>query len=106
MIRRRHRLRAAACAVVSLLAAQQARGAAAPPDLAGEETSLLYLSPADWEKQPFQRKLALAADFMRIFCADQTMSPAMLAGCLDTDKANGALFERAIACASAISAGR
>jgi hypothetical protein len=107
MIRRLHRLGAAACAVLSLLAAQPAaRGTVVSPDAGSEDTSLLYLSATDWEKQPAPRKIALAADFMRIFCTDQTMTPASLADCLDHDKANGALFERAIACASAISAGR
>ncbi|MFB9269196.1 hypothetical protein ACFFWD_39820 [Bradyrhizobium erythrophlei] len=100
MIRRRHRLGAAAVALLSLLAAQLTRGTAASRDVTGDDTSLLYLSPADWEQQPPPRKVALAADFMRIFCTDQTMSPATLADCLDKDKANGALFERAIACAS------
>ncbi|WGR92712.1 hypothetical protein MTX26_22310 [Bradyrhizobium sp. ISRA443] len=83
-----------------------ARGATASTDAASEDTSLLYLNATDWEKQPAPRKIALAADFMRIFCTDQTMSPASLAHCLDRDKADGALFERAIACVSAISAGR
>jgi hypothetical protein len=101
------RLGAVICALLSLLAMPPAaRGAPASPDAGGGETSLLYLSPADWEKQPPPRKIALAADFMRIFCTDQTMTPASLADCLDRDKADSALFERAIACASAISAGR
>jgi hypothetical protein len=39
---------------------------------------------------------------MQLFCANQTMSPASLADCLDRDSADGALFERAIACASAL----
>jgi hypothetical protein len=105
MTRRAHRLgAAAACAV--LLAMPVARGATASPDAAGEDASLLYLNRADWQKQPAERRVALAADFMRIFCTDQTMSPISLADCLDRDKADGALFERAIACVSAISAGR
>ncbi|KJC57056.1 hypothetical protein UP10_30715 [Bradyrhizobium sp. LTSPM299] len=106
MIRCAYRFGAVACALLPLLATLPvAHGATASPDVS-EDTSLLYLSPADWEKQPAPRKIALAADFMRIFCTDQTMTPASLADCLDRDKANGALFERAIACASAISAGR
>jgi len=91
------RLAATACALLPLLVVQPA---------SGEEASLLYLDHAGWEKQSSPGKIALAADFMRIFCADQTMSPASLADCLDRDKANDAMFERAIACASAISAGR
>lgn len=104
MTGRLHRIGAVVCILLPLLA-QEAAGEAVSSDTAGEETSLLYLSPADWEKQSATRKIALAADFMRIFCADQTMSPASLADCLDRDSANGALFERAIACASAL-AGR
>ncbi|WP_426536220.1 hypothetical protein [Bradyrhizobium sp. McL0615] len=104
MTRRLHRMGAFACILLPLLI-QEAVGGAATSEDAIDETSLLYLSPDDWQRQPTTRKIALAADFMRIFCADQTMSPASLADCLDRDSANGALFERAIACASA-SAGR
>jgi hypothetical protein len=102
---RLHRIGAVACILLSLLAKEAAGGATVSSDTAGEETSLLYLSPADWGKQSAPRKIALAADFMRVFCTDQTMSPASLADCLDRDSADGALFERAIACASAL-AGR
>jgi hypothetical protein len=105
MTRRLHRIGTVACVLLPLLIQEAAGGAATSSDIASEETSLLYLSPHDWERQPATRKIALAADFMRIFCADQTMSPASLADCLDRDGANGALFERAIACASAL-AGR
>lgn len=104
MTRRLHRIGTVACVLLSLLAHDVA-GGATTSDVASEEASLLYLSPHDWERQPATRKIALAADFMRIFCADQTMSPASLADCIDRDNANGALFERAIACASAL-AGR
>jgi hypothetical protein len=107
MTHRRYRARAVACALLSLLAMQPASaGVATSLDTGDVDASLLYLSDADWQRQPPPRKIALAADFMRIFCTDQTMSPASLADCLDRDKAEGPLFERAIACASAISAGR
>ena len=105
MTRRLHRIGAVACVLLPLLVQEAAGGAAMSSDVASEETSLLYLSPQDWEKQPAMRKIALAADFMRIFCTDQTMSPASLAACLDRDSASSALFERAIACASTL-AGR
>ena len=105
MIYRLHRLAAAACVLMPLLAGATAVGAAASSNGVTEETSLLYLTPQDWERQPATRKIALAADFMRIFCADPTMSPASLADCLDRDGVNGALFERAISCASTL-AGR
>ncbi|WP_050424413.1 hypothetical protein [Bradyrhizobium tropiciagri] len=94
------RLGAMAGALLALLAAQPAaRGAAAESGV--DDASLLYLSGVDWERQSAPRKLALAADFMRIFCTDQRMSAASLADCLDRGKADGAPFERAIACVSA-----
>jgi hypothetical protein len=65
---------------------------------AGPETSLLYLEPADWPRQSAVQRTALAADFMRIFCTDQTMPAALLVDCLDKDGTNGPMFERAIAC--------
>lgn len=101
MIRGLHRLGA----IIGVLLSLQAAGSVAASSETAAETSLLYLGADDWRKQTPLRKVALAADFMRIFCADPTMSPASLADCLDRDK-TGALFERAIACASAISAGR
>lgn len=95
-----HRVGAMAGALLVLLAAQPAvRGEAAESGV--DDASLLYLSSSDWERQPTPRKVALAADFMRIFCTDQNMSAASLADCLDRDNADGALFERAIACVSA-----
>jgi hypothetical protein len=69
----------------------------------GLETSLIYLDSDEWTKQTPQRKIALAADFMRIFCTDQTMPPATLADCLDRDGENGPMLERAIACVSGAS---
>ena len=104
---RLHRLAAAAGVLLTVLVTQPAaRGATVSPSAADDGASLLYLQASDWEKQPAPRKIALAADFMRIFCTDQTMSPVSLADCLDRDRADGALFERAMACVSAISAGR
>ena len=105
MTRRLHRFARIAGVLLPLLAAPPAaRGATT--DTTGRDASLLYLDRSNWEQQSSPHKIALAADFMRIFCTDQTMSPASLADCLDHDMANGAMFERAIACASAISAGR
>ncbi|WP_375783792.1 hypothetical protein ACE10Z_28850 [Bradyrhizobium sp. Pha-3] len=92
-------------ALLALLAAQPvAHGAAV--ESGADDASLLYLSSGDWERQSALRKVALAADFMRIFCTDQRMSAASLADCLDRDKADRAPFERAMACVSALSAGR
>ncbi|QIG98967.1 MULTISPECIES: hypothetical protein [unclassified Bradyrhizobium] len=95
-----HRIAAVAGALLALLAAQPAaRGAAA--ESSADDASLLYLSSSDWEQQSAPRKVALAADFMRIFCTDQRMSAASLADCLDRNAADGAVFERAMACVSA-----
>ena len=62
------------------------------------ELSLLYLEPADWPKQSIVQRTALASDFMRIFCTDQSMPPASLAECLDRGGVSGPMFDRAIAC--------
>ncbi|MGY2845113.1 hypothetical protein ACVWZM_000564 [Bradyrhizobium sp. USDA 4501] len=102
---RAHRIGAVAGALLALLATGPvARGVAAESSV--DDASLLYLSSNDWERQSEPRKVALAADFMRIFCTDQSMSAASLADCLDRDKADGALFERAMACVSVLSTGR
>lgn len=102
---RAHGVGAVAGALLALLAAQPAaHGAAA--ESGADDASLLYLSSSDWQRQSAPRKVALAADFMRIFCTDQRMSAASLADCLDHNAADGAPFERAIACVSAMSAGR
>jgi hypothetical protein len=100
-----HRIGAVAGALLALLTVQPAaRGAAA--ESSADDASLIYLSSGDWARQPAPRKVALAADFMRIFCTDQRMSAASLADCLDRNAADGALFERAMACVSVLSAGR
>jgi hypothetical protein len=85
---------ATACALLPFVTAAHAQTPI------GLETSLIYLDSDEWAKQSAARKIALAADFMRIFCTDQTMPPAALANCLDHDGAHGPLFERAIACVS------
>ena len=100
-----HRAGAVAGTLLALIAAQPAaHGAAA--ESGADDASLLYLTSNDWARQSAPHKVALAADFMRIFCTDQRMSAASLADCLDRDKADGAPFERAMACVSALSAGR
>ena len=91
--------------LLMLAIGQAARGASASAESSTDAASLLYLSTSDWERQSTPRKVALAADFMRIFCTDQRMSAASLADCLDRE-GDGAPFERAMACVSALSAGR
>ncbi|GKQ49749.1 hypothetical protein [Bradyrhizobium sp. Ce-3] len=100
-----HRVGAVAGALMALLATAPAALCAAAESRA-DDASLLYLSSSDWERQSAPRKVALAADFMRIFCTVQTMSAASLADCLDRDQADGAVFERAMACVSALSGSR
>lgn len=97
---RLHRVGGVAGALLALLAVQPAARSAAA-ESGADDASLLYLSSGDWERQPAPRKVALAADFMRIFCTDQRMSAASLADCLDRNAADGAPFERAIACIGA-----
>jgi hypothetical protein len=77
------------------LASASSAGAPADRDEAG---SLLFFSAAEWRQSTPSRKLALSADFMRIFCIDPAMPPARLADCLDGDGATGAMFDRALAC--------
>lgn len=91
--------------LVLLAIGQAARVVPARAESGTDAASLLYLSSGDWERQSTPRKVALAADFMRIFCTDQRMSAASLADCLDRE-GDGAPFERAISCVSALSAGR
>ncbi len=100
MTRGAHRCRGLAGAVLAVLAMQPAaQGATA--ESGADDASLLYLSSSDWERQSAPRKVALAADFMRIFCTDQRMSAASLVDCLDHDTTDDVPFERAIACVSA-----
>ncbi|MGF6312232.1 hypothetical protein ABIB82_006279 [Bradyrhizobium sp. i1.8.4] len=100
-----HRIGAIESALLALLATTPvAHGATL--ESGAVDASLLYLSSGDWARQSAPRKVALAADFMRIFCTDQRMSAASLADCLDRNAADGAPFERAMACVSALSAGR
>jgi hypothetical protein len=49
-----------------------------------------------------ERKLALSAAFMRIFCTDQRMAASALVGWMDRDARPGAVFEQAMACAAEI----
>jgi hypothetical protein len=79
--------------LAALFAIVAAPLAAAPPG------SILFMTSQEWRRSTTAEKTALAADFMRIFCAQAAaMPPAVLVGCLDRSSANGALFERALAC--------
>lgn len=60
--------------------------------------TLLYLDRAGWQQAGRMRKLALATDFMRIYCGDPAMPPLELVACLDSSSAAGAMFEPALSC--------
>jgi hypothetical protein len=89
--------RRAAPAFVALLAAIAA-GTAAAQDL-----SLMFTPAEAWRRLPAQRKTAMAADFMRVFCVQQTMPAEALVGCLDKAP-DGEPYERAIGCVKQLSA--
>ena len=60
--------------------------------------SLSFMTASEWRHEPAPRKLVLAADFMRVFCVQPTMSPTKLATCLDDDLRQGPAFDSAIQC--------
>ena len=91
--------------MLSLFISQVGFGKAQERPRATEDSgaTLLYLTAAEWGKKTADQKAGVAADFMRIFCVNQTMSPVSLADCLDRTAATGPLFERALSCASVLS---
>lgn len=60
--------------------------------------ALLYLDQSRWQQAEGAQKIALATDFMRIFCGDPAMPPSVLVGCLDQATGSGSMFERALSC--------
>jgi hypothetical protein len=60
--------------------------------------TLLYLDQSHWQQAGEARKIALATDFMRIFCGDPAMPPPVLVDCLDQARGSGSMFERALSC--------
>jgi hypothetical protein len=71
---------------------------AVPSALAAPAGTLLYLDQSRWRQADKAQKLALAADFMRIFCGNPAMPPSNLVGCLDHAEGTGSMFERALGC--------
>jgi hypothetical protein len=65
-------------------------------------TDVLYVTASEWQQSTPERKIALSAAFMRIFCTDIRMPPERLVACLDKDGKTEPVFERAIACSAAI----
>lgn len=75
-------------------------GVVAPPLAAAAPAagSILFMTSQEWRQATAAEKTALAADFMRIFCAQPAMPPSALADCVDREPAGGILFENALAC--------
>jgi hypothetical protein len=65
-------------------------------------TDVLYLTSSEWKQSPPERKIALSAAFMSIFCTDGRMPPRRLVACLDADGETGPVFQRAMACSALI----
>ena len=68
-------------------------------------TTLLYLDRSGWELASREERIALAADFMRVFCGNPAMPAADLVRCLDHAGDAGSIFERAMACVAGVAAG-
>lgn len=60
--------------------------------------ALLYLDRSRWRQADNAQKIALATDFMRIFCGNPAMPPSILVGCLDRAEEAGSMFEHALIC--------
>jgi hypothetical protein len=71
---------------------------AAPAASAVPAGTLLYLDQSRWRQADRAQKIALAADFMRIFCGNPAMPASILVGCLDHAEGTGSMFERALSC--------
>ena len=67
-----------------------------------QDMSLMFMPTDTWRKLSAVRKTALASDFMRVFCVQQTMPPEALVDCLDKAP-DGEPYERAIACVKQLS---
>lgn len=67
-----------------------------------QDMSLMFTPTDAWRKLSPARKSALAADFMRVFCVQQTMPPEALVSCLDKAP-DGEPYERAIGCVKQLS---
>src|SRR5262249_25203497 len=76
-------------------AASSCAAESASPVTAG---TLLYLDKPEWSDADSARKVAIAADFMRVFCGDPGMPALDLVDCLDRSAGAEPLFERALSC--------
>lgn len=59
--------------------------------------TLLFMTDDAWRQSTRDEKLALAADFMRVFCIEPTMSPASLVACLDA-RGGHDVYRRVLTC--------
>jgi hypothetical protein len=92
-----------AMAFVLLFAAEKPRAGNADESAAGRTSNvppgmLLYLDQTRWQQADRTQKIALATDFMRIFCGDPAMPTSVLVACLDEARDSGSMFERALSC--------
>mgnify|MGYP006274651699 FL=1 len=69
---------------------------------AAQDLSLMFTTTDAWRKLSAPRKTALATDFMRVFCVQQTMPPEALVNCLD-QAPDGEPYDRAIGCVKQLS---
>jgi len=95
------RLFRTALAIASMLIAADESFAGEVAESAAETVpagALLYLDQPRWQQAGGAQKIALATDFMRIFCGDPAMPPSVLVGCLDQPAGSGSMFERALSC--------
>jgi hypothetical protein len=89
-------------ALALVLASTGARaGPAADPASDPPAGALLYLDQAGWREAAPERKIALAADFMRIYCGNPAMPASSLVVCLDRSADSGPLFAQALSCVAA-----
>jgi hypothetical protein len=89
---------AASLAVVSASDRPRAGDGVALAAPAAPAGALLYLDRSRWRQADSSQKIALAADFMRIFCGNPAMPPSVLVGCLDDAEDAGSMFEHALIC--------
>lgn len=91
-------MRLGRAAVVGLCGGLVLAGGATAQDM-----SLMFTPTDTWRKLSAVRKIALASDFMRVFCVQQTtMPPEALVDCLDKAP-DGEPYERAVACVKQLS---
>ena len=95
-------LRTAFAISLALFAAEESRASevvqSTAEGTAAPAGALLYLDQSRWQQAEGAQKIALATDFMRIFCGDPAMPPSVLVGCLDQATGSGSMFERALSC--------